>query len=61
LVKFIFEEMNINKIALSVYSFNERAIKCYKKCGFTQEGVLREELFREGRYHDEILMSLMKK
>ncbi|HAS79648.1 MAG TPA: N-acetyltransferase [Fusobacteriaceae bacterium] len=60
LVKFIFDEMNINKIALNVYSFNERAIKCYEKCGFKREGVLREELFRQGRYHDEILMSILK-
>lgn len=61
LVKFIFEEINVNKIALCVYSFNERAIKCYEKCGFTREGVLREELFRQGKYHDEILMSLLRR
>ncbi len=61
LVKFIFEEMNINKITLCVYSFNERAIKCYEKCGFTREGLLREELFRQGKYHDEIMMSLLRR
>ena len=60
LIKFIFEQMNINKIKLHVYSFNERAIKCYEKCGFKQEGVLRKELYRNGQYYDEILMGLLK-
>lgn len=60
LIKFIFEQMNINKVKLNVYSFNERAIKCYLKTGFTQEGVLREELFRDGKYHDIIIMGILK-
>ena len=38
--------MNINKIRLSTFSFNERAIKSYKKCGFTVEGVLKNEIFK---------------
>lgn len=60
LIKFIFNEMNINKIKLQVFSFNERAIKCYKKCGFMVEGVLRQEIFRNGRYHDDIVMGLLR-
>lgn len=60
LVKFIFDEMNINKIKLNVYSFNTRAIKCYEKCGFKKEGVLRQEIFREGKYYDEIVMGLLR-
>jgi len=60
LIKFIFEQVNIHKIKLNVYSFNERAIKCYEKCGFKVEGVLRQEIFRDGRYYDEIIMGLLK-
>jgi RimJ/RimL family protein N-acetyltransferase len=56
--KFIFEQMNINKIKLNVFSFNERAKKCYEKCGFKVEGVLKQELFRNGKYHDEYIMSI---
>lgn len=59
LIAFIFEQMNIHKIKLNVYSFNERAIKSYKKVGFTVEGILREEIFKEGKYHDEIVMGLL--
>jgi RimJ/RimL family protein N-acetyltransferase len=58
LIKFIFEDMNINKIRLSTFSFNERAIRCYKKCGFKVEGVLKAEIFKEGKYYDEVIMSI---
>ena len=53
LVDFIFNEMNLNKVCLNVFAFNERAIKCYEKCGFVTEGVLRQQVFKAGRYWDE--------
>lgn len=60
LIKFMFEEMNINKISLGVYSFNKRAIRCYEKCGFKVEGVLKQEVYTGGKYYDKILMALFK-
>ncbi|MDT8719572.1 GNAT family N-acetyltransferase [Clostridium sp. 19966] len=60
LINFIFNEMNINKIRLHVYSFNKRAIKSYEKCGFKQEGILRQEIFKSGKYYDEIVMGILK-
>jgi RimJ/RimL family protein N-acetyltransferase len=60
LIAFIFNEMNIRKINLNVYSFNERAIKSYKKCGFVVEGVMRQEIFKNGAYHDELKMGLLR-
>ena len=60
LTDFIFNEMNINKVKLNVYSFNKRAMRCYEKCGFIREGVLRQEIYREGRYHDDIVMGLLR-
>lgn len=58
LVKFIFENMNMHKISLRTFSFNKRAIKCYEKCGFKVEGVLKDEIFKEGKYYDEIAMAI---
>jgi len=60
LVGFIFDQMNINKIKLKVFSFNERAIKIYENCGFKKEAILRQEIFRNGRYHDDVVMGLLK-
>ena len=60
LLRFIFEEMNLNKVALETYSFNERAVASYRKAGFKIEGVLREQIFREGRYYDKLLMGILR-
>ncbi|HQL34309.1 MAG TPA: GNAT family protein, partial [Treponemataceae bacterium] len=57
---FIFDQMNIRKIKLLVYAFNERAIKSYKKCGFIVEGIKKLEVYKNGAYHDEIEMALFR-
>lgn len=60
LINFLFQHTNINRIQLATYSFNERAIKSYLKCGFKEEGRLRQRVFRHGKYHDEVLMGLLR-
>jgi RimJ/RimL family protein N-acetyltransferase len=60
LLGFAFNEMNLHRIYLSVFDFNERAIRCYEKCGFRREGRAREALFREGRYRDSIHMAILR-
>jgi len=59
LLRFVFGEMNLHRIHLSAFEFNERAINCYEKCGFRREGRARDALFREGRYHDAIHMAIL--
>jgi RimJ/RimL family protein N-acetyltransferase len=60
LLKFIFLQMNINKVRLTVYSYNQSAIRCYEKCGFKVEGVLRQEIYKDGKRYDKIAMGLLK-
>lgn len=60
IVEYIFNYLNINKVKLTVFSFNKRAIQSYKKCGFQLEGVLRKEIFRFGSYHDVFLMGIIR-
>jgi RimJ/RimL family protein N-acetyltransferase len=57
--RFGFDEMNLWKIRLKVYPFNDRGIKVYEKLGFVREGVHRQELYRDGKYHDVISMGLL--
>lgn len=51
-----FDEMNLHKIKVEVLVFNQAALRCYEKCGFIREGTLRDQVFREGKYHDVIVM-----
>lgn len=60
LCKFGFEELNLHKIKAAVFDFNTAAQRCYEKCGFRREGVLKEEIFREGAYHDVVQMCLFR-
>jgi RimJ/RimL family protein N-acetyltransferase len=61
LLGFAFSEMNLHRIHLSVFDFNERAIRCYEKCGFRHEGRAREALFQDGKYHDSLLMGIVRR
>ncbi len=60
LVEFIFNQVNIHKVVLHVFSFNKRAIRSYEKVGFKIEGTLKEQIFRDGKYHDEIIMGILR-
>lgn len=60
LQKFVFKTLNLNRLELTVYEYNERAYHCYLKCGFKEEGKMRKKLFRDGRYWDVVMMSILK-
>jgi RimJ/RimL family protein N-acetyltransferase len=60
LLRFGFGEMNLHRVTLHVFEFNERAIACYKKCGFQIEGTLRQHYYGEGRYWDVIVMGVLR-
>ena len=54
-----FNYLNLNNIRLDVLAVNERAIKCYKKCGFKEYGRRRECRFINGKYYDVISMDIL--
>jgi RimJ/RimL family protein N-acetyltransferase len=47
------------KVTLRVLGHNETARRLYARCGFVEEGVLREEFLLDGRYADDVLMARM--
>ena len=59
MVDYGFKSLNLHRISLGVYAFNPRAIRVYEKIGFKQEGVLRDSLYWDGEYVDEITMSIL--
>ena len=61
LLDYGFNYLNINNIMLTVKSFNERAISCYKKVGFNEFGRRRESYYLNGKYYDDIYMDALAK
>ncbi len=59
LLRFAFEEMNLHRVELLVMEFNSRALACYKKIGFVQEGARRDAHWAHGRYWDMIVMGIL--
>lgn len=55
-----FGSMDLVRVELHVFDFNERAIRSYEKVGFAWEGARRQALYRQGRYHDIIVMGILK-
>jgi RimJ/RimL family protein N-acetyltransferase len=60
LMRLGFDKMNLHRLWLHVHDYNQRAIASYEKCGFKREGVLREEHFARGGYHDTIVMGILE-
>ncbi|BAS27788.1 acetyltransferase [Limnochorda pilosa] len=59
ILRFGFRELNLHRIQLWVFAYNERAIRMYREIGFQEEGRRRESIFRDGRYHDDLLMAIL--
>lgn len=56
---FAFNKLGLNRIDLKVLKSNSAAIGLYKKCGFIEEGLLRKSVFKNGEFHDQLVMSLL--
>lgn len=60
LLTYAFSTLNLRKLCSSVIAFNGRSLAYNFKCGYHQEGVRRLQVYRNGEYHDEILMAIFK-
>lgn len=59
LLDYGFNYLNLNNIMLTVFEFNERAMKAYKKVGFKEFGRRRKAYFLNGKYYDEVFMDVL--
>lgn len=59
MVDHAFGSLHLHRVSLAVFEFNERAIRSYASVGFVVEGRAREAIWRDGRWWDEISMSLL--
>jgi RimJ/RimL family protein N-acetyltransferase len=61
LLRFAFQEMNLHRIHLRARADNARGIRAYEKSGFRHEGRLREAIYSNGRYYDELHMGILRR
>ena len=56
-----FGELNLHRVQLTVFAYNERAIALYEKLGFVREGVYREFMACDGVRYDMYLYGLLRR
>jgi len=61
MMHFAFEQLNLHRVTLHVHDFNDHAIHTYLKCGFKEEGRLREAEYMDGRRSDIVVMGLLRR
>jgi RimJ/RimL family protein N-acetyltransferase len=60
LLDYGFKNLNLNKIWMELYEFDQKKIEFFtKKFGFVKDGLLRENCFENGKYHNSWIISLL--
>ena len=54
-----FNERNLHRIYSQVLTSNTASMKMHKTCGFVQEGVKRQAVYKNGKYHDVAMMGII--
>ncbi len=60
ILKYAFYKLDIFRVSLKFYEYNNRASNCYVKCGFKHEGKTRKSAYIDGEFYDEIIMGVLK-
>ncbi len=60
-LEFAFQELNLHRVVVTVYSYNKRSRRLCEKLGFQREGVYREHLLRDGRRYDMHVFGLLRR
>lgn len=59
MLRHAFDNMNLNRIMLTVLEDNERALHMYEKVGFIKEGTMRSVYYKGGTYVNAIICSIL--
>jgi RimJ/RimL family protein N-acetyltransferase len=60
ILRYAFAELNLRRVSLTVFEYNERAVHTYRKLGFVEEGRHRQYLHRFGRRWDMLVMGMLR-
>lgn len=58
-LEFGFAKLGLHRIWLTVSELNYGGIKSYENLGFIEEGRMKDACFRDGKFHDKIVMSII--
>jgi RimJ/RimL family protein N-acetyltransferase len=59
MVKYAFDELRLHCVYANIISYNDVSVRLFERCGFQREGVLRDRIYKGGRYVDELSYSII--
>ena len=59
LLRYYFHELGYHRVWATVYSFNQPSVTLHHRLGFIEEGRLRQSLYAQNRYWDELIFGLL--
>jgi UDP-4-amino-4,6-dideoxy-N-acetyl-beta-L-altrosamine N-acetyltransferase len=60
MLRHAFHDRGLNRIYLSVLKENVAALKLYEKMGLKKEGIKRQDIFKNGQFHDVVIMAMLQ-
>lgn len=60
LLDYAFNERGFHRIEALVLEDNVASLKMHQKCGFKKEGTLRESVFKNGRWQNQVVLSILE-
>ena len=61
ILSYAFEELGLNKVWTEIYEFDKKKDELYRKIGFKQDGLLRQNYFFRNRWWNSKILSILQK
>lgn len=59
IINYAFNKLKLHRISLGCFEDNIAGVKCYEKCCFKKEGIVKDQFYKDGKYYNEITMGLI--
>jgi RimJ/RimL family protein N-acetyltransferase len=61
LLKYAFFQLKLNRMVSYAFRHNLRSVAYSLKCGYKKEGLLRQNVFKKGKYYDSVILAILKR
>lgn len=59
-IDYMINQRNIRRFEAKILESNIASLKMHQKCGFEIEGLLRQSVYKDGQFHNQYIISLIK-
>lgn len=58
-IDYMFKERNIHRIQANILESNIQSLKMHEKCGYKVEGLMRDSIYKNGKYQSQFILSII--